>query len=119
MQVACHDTKKEKASYFVRKVVRTYTAWHLTSIMRHSRALGEHNMHRKAVLLCKSVSLEHRPWKKKSRESEKTSSLPPVPSTPWVTENKGVHYYGKAQVSKRCVQYKMRVTFSSGFLLSR
>lgn len=34
----------------------------------------------------------------------KRRSLPPVPSTPWITENKGVHYYGKAQVSKRCVQ---------------
>lgn len=104
MQVACRDTKK--TSSFVRKVVRTYTAWHLTSIMRHSRALAEHNMRRKAFLLCKSVSLERRSGKKKGRLGKvKRRSLPPVPErTPWVTENKGVHYYGKAQVSKRCVQ---------------
>lgn len=106
MQVACHDTKKEKASCFVRNVVRTYTAWHLTSIMRHSRALGEHNMRRKERLsFYASLSPLSAAWEKNSRLGKvKRRSLPPVPSTPWITENKGVHYYGKAQVSKRCVQ---------------
>lgn len=107
MQVACHDTKEEKASCFVRKVVRTYTAWHLTSIMRHSRALGEHNIRRKEGFPFMQVCLPWAPLRKKKKNSRlgkvKRRSLPPVPSTPWITENKGVHYYGTAQVSKRCV----------------
>lgn len=61
---------------FVVKAVRTYTAWHLTFIMRQSCTLGEYNARGKAFLLCKSVSLERYTESYLERVKRR---LPPVP----------------------------------------